>query len=130
MTQKPEQWFLQDFQTTSVLKTWAIIIGILGMVILVGVAVVHLNQLVNCSWQFILKASGIVMNVTQKPQLIQKVIGRLCQLMMMKTLLNGQRTISLRGIQRMIPPLNLALLKRRVSFCLKISDSCDSYSYS
>jgi hypothetical protein len=105
MIQKPEQWFLQDFQTTSVLKTWAIIIGILGMVILAGDAVVHLNQLVNYSWQFILKANGIAMNVTLRTQLIQKVIGRLCQLMMMKTLLNGQRTISLIGIQRMIPPL-------------------------
>jgi hypothetical protein len=130
MTQKPEQWFLQDFQNTLALKTWAVIIGILGMVILAGDAVVHLNQLVNYSWQFILKVSGIVTIVIQKPQLILKAIGHSCQLMMMKTLLNGQRKLSLRGIQRMIPPLNLTLLKRRVSFCLKISDSCDSYSYS
>ena len=98
MTQKPEQWFLQDSQTTSVLKTLAVIIGILGMVILAGAVVAHLKALVNCSWQFILKDSGIVMNVMQKLQLIQKVIGHSCHLMMMKTLLSGQRTLLLKGI--------------------------------
>ena len=34
----------------------------------------------------------------QKAQLIQKVIGHSCHLMMMKTLLSGQRTLLLKGI--------------------------------